>query len=171
MGWKSVKNHYRIDHFVHLQGGNLCIGSAYISDIIVVRPDGTVLKASAYADLHRYQSEIKADPATFQRLMHELDQFAASIPVHTCVDGQILTLQCEEPGWPNVTHDGQLMYDNTHFTDKAKCVKSAITEYDAGVSLTQRAITDAEAQLQSLRKEHAMYESYVAALKTLSTDA
>lgn len=172
MGWKNVKNHYRIEHFVHLRNGNLCIGSPYIPDIIVVQPDGTLLKVerSASADLQRYQNDIKADPATFQQLMQEPDQFDASITVYTYADGQILTQQCEEPGWPNVTHDGQLMYENTHFTDRAMCIEKAIRDYDAGISLTRRDITDSEARLQSLRGDLATFEDYVAALKALPND-
>lgn len=172
MGWKNVKNHYRVRHFVHLRDGNVCIGSAYIPDIIVVRPDGSLLKEdrSANPELQRYQNEIKADSATFQRLMQEPDQFAASIPVYTYADGQILTQQCEEPGWPNVTHDGQLMYENMHFTDRAMCIEKAIRDYDAGISLTRRDITDSEARLQSLRGDLATFEGYVAALKALPHD-
>lgn len=170
MGWKNVKNHYRIEHFVHLRDGNLCVGSAYIPDIIVVRPDGTLLKesGSAYADIRRYQSEIEADPATFERLMQEPDQFTASTPVYSFVDGQVLTLQCEEPGWPNVTHDGQLMYDNRYFIDRAKCIEKAIAEYDAGASMARRDIASAEAELRSSRNELTQFEGYAAALKALS---
>lgn len=169
MGWKNVKDHYRIRHFVHLRDGNICIGSAYIADIIVVRPDGTLLKEdrSSSPDLRRYQDEITADPATFQRLMQEPDQFSSSITVYTFADGQILAQQCEEPGWPNVTHDGHLMYDNSHFTDRSKCIQRAISEYDAGASLARRDIAAAEAELQSSRDELARCESFVAALKAL----
>lgn len=169
MGWKNVKEHYRIEHTVHLRDGNLCIGSGYLPENVVVAPDGRLLKTSvaASATFRRYETDIDADPATFRRLLHEPDTFTGAIPVYSYVDGEIVTLACEVLGWPNVTHDGQLMYENTHFADRTACIEKAISDYSAGVSLTRRDIADAEAQLQSARNDLARYEGFVAALKAL----
>lgn len=40
------------------------------------------------------------------------DTFTASIPVYSYEDGTIIEKLCEKPGSPNLTHDGDLMYDN-----------------------------------------------------------
>ena len=42
MGWKNVKEHYRIGHSVHVTEKGICIGSSYIPDIIIIAPDGTI---------------------------------------------------------------------------------------------------------------------------------
>jgi hypothetical protein len=168
MGWKNVKEHYRIKHFVHIRDGHLCIGSPYAPDIVVVTPEGVLIKRCIHGiteDIRRYQDEIDADAETFRRLMHTPDLFPVSMKVYTYADGRVIVQECDNPGWPNVTHDGQLMYENTHFTDKAKCVASAISDYAAGVSLTQRDILDTQAKLESLRQDLARYEEYIDALK------
>lgn len=59
---------------------------------------------------------INADPTAAAALLAKPDTFAASIPVYTWdASYAIVSHQCEELGWPNVTHDGALMYRNTFF--------------------------------------------------------
>lgn len=138
MGWKRVKEAYGIRHIVHVVGGNLQIGSPYISDLIVIAPDGSILKAydRDTGDLARYHDDISADPAKFARLFAEKDEFARSIPVYTYRTykrAEIIELECEEFGWPRVTHDGRLMYDNTYFLDRDKAIVAALKDAAAGV--------------------------------------
>lgn len=125
MGWKKVKEHYRIVHFVQITEAGVCIGSPYIHNIIVVGRNGQILKrhtGTSNDDLSRYQREIEADPALFASLLADADTFTSSVPVYTYVDDQIIEKFCEEPGWPNVTHDGQMMYDGDFQTEKEKAV-------------------------------------------------
>lgn len=128
MGWKNVKEHYQIKHAVRVTEQGICIGSPYIHDIIVIGQDGTITKAYRGAsndDLMRYQKEFHDDPETLKRLVREPDTFQTSIPVYTYMGGEIIEKQCEAPGWPNVTHDGEMMFDNTHSPVKAQVVKWA----------------------------------------------
>jgi len=36
MGWKNIKEHYRINHYVQVTEQGICIGSPYIHNIIVI---------------------------------------------------------------------------------------------------------------------------------------
>lgn len=162
MGWKNVKHAYRIRHIVHVTEQGVCIGSPYISDIIVIGLDGSILKrydrdgwATGQNDLARYQSELAADPARLQRLIAEPDHFEKSVPVFTYDGGRIIEKHCEEPGWPNVTHDGELMYDNRFSVDKAKVVEWAKTNADAGISMYARSIAQAREELSKLEQKEA----------------
>ena len=46
MGWKNVKEHYRIKHIVCTTQDGIAIGSPFIQDIIVIGHDGTMRKGS-----------------------------------------------------------------------------------------------------------------------------
>jgi len=40
MGWKNLKEHFRIGHIVQCRDGVILIGSGYVSDLIKVSLDG-----------------------------------------------------------------------------------------------------------------------------------
>lgn len=156
MGWKNIKEHYQIEHIVHVSEEGICIGSGYITDLIVVGQDGALKKRfneRSNADLLRYQSEMDADPELLKRLVQSQDSFVQSIPVYTYEDGSILEKFCEEPGWPNATHDGCLMYENTFSTDKDQVVAWAKRNAEAHVNSMRRIITQNENDLAEFRAE------------------
>lgn len=154
MGWKNVKDHYRIVHQVQVTEAGICIGSPYIHDIIVVSLDGRIVKEddrTLNGDLMRYQKEMKSDLGQLKELVISPDTFAASLPVYTYEGAKILEKQCEEPDWPNVTHDGLMMYENTFSTDRAKVVEWAKRNCLARIDSDRRYISEQEERLSSLR--------------------
>lgn len=168
MGWKNIKTHYQIGHMVHMNSSNnLCIGSGYISDIIVVSPKGEILKRYTWAsndDLGRYQREIEADPAKFRELLEAADTFTDAVTVYTYCGADILEKLCEAPGWPNITHDGCLMYDNTFSTDKTEIVARAKKEAALGVQFVRERIERIEKDLKESRADLSDLEHQVARL-------
>ena len=152
MGWKNIKEHYRISHFVQVAPKGICIGSPYIHDIIVIGMDGVIKKRYGVdrvvnPDLKRYQVEIDADISKFKELLKSEDKFDKSITVYTHNDGEILEKLCEELGWPNVTHDGEMMYDNEFSTDKLKVVKWAKEGEEAEIEFFNRKISETKERL------------------------
>ena len=122
MGWKSIKEKYNIKHTVAVYGDEgICIGSAYIHDLIRISFDGKLTKIydswSGNEDLKRYVTEMKVDEATseLKRLCQCEDTFGQLFPVYTFQNGRIVKKWCETYGWPNVTTDGSIMYENTFF--------------------------------------------------------
>lgn len=133
MGWKSVKDHYRIDHNVAVYPEKgICIGSPYIHDIIVIdAATGQITRR--WGEPHRgliarYLMEMDADPAKLAELVAQPDTFERSIPVYTYEGAEIVECFCEELGWPNVTHDGRMMHENTFTADRDQVVKWAARE-------------------------------------------
>lgn len=130
MGWKLLKDTFGITrHIVHVIDKGICIGSELCRDIVVIQAEtGQIIRMqpmfSDYIRVH-YQALHEAEPAEIARLIAEPDSFKVSIPVYTYDDGTIIEKSCETPGWPNVTHDGQLMYDNTFSTSKEKVIEWA----------------------------------------------
>jgi hypothetical protein len=163
MSWKNVKEHYRIGHFVH------CIGSGYVSEIIVIEPDGRLSKRydgrGGNEDLARYQQEMDADPVKLRELIAAPDTFTASIPVYTYEGGDVVEKQCEALGWPNVTHDGCMMYANTFSGDKAWIVAKAKENADIGIKWARERVEETEKKLIEARARLAEEEANRAKLE------
>ena len=128
MGWKKVKEHYGIKHIVQVDSRSdygkvpcILIGSPYISDIIVIRvSDAKILKhntSKRYINelLYDLQQRLDEDEknGTLKRLIDEQDTFERLLPVYNIQRRRIVKMYCESYGYPNVTTDGQLMYENT----------------------------------------------------------
>ena len=163
MGWKNVKEHYRIGHQVQVTKKGICIGSPYIHDLIVIGTDGVVKKrydgGGNNDDLHRYQREIDADPHKLRELVQSPDTFNDLKVVYTYDGGEIIEKQCEETGWPEVTCDGEMMYANTFSTEKEKVVSWAKRNADCGIKNFLEQINDAEKNLERLRTNLASEEA------------
>ncbi len=130
MGWKNVKEHYDIKHIVQVgvrreygDGPCIMIGSPFISDIIVIRvSDGKILKP--YNDrsslvLKTLQQRLDEDEkdGVLKALIDSEDTFGRLLPVYCIDDGRnIVKMWCEAYGYPNVTTEGMLMYENTFYS-------------------------------------------------------
>lgn len=144
MGWKNVKDHYKIKHIVSVTEKGICIGSPLVPELIIIDPEGVLctLYDGANKDLVRYQTEMMADPERLRTLVQAPDTFSRSVPVYTYEGGTIIKTVCEEPGWPNATHDGRLMYDNTFSTDKNQVIKWAQKNLSVSIRVAATQIQD-----------------------------
>jgi hypothetical protein len=156
MGWKSIKEHYRIGHQVRVSDGRIMIGSAYVPDLIRVEMDGRFswgnLGESDNDDLARYFREMKEDPAKLKELIDAPDCFEKSLPVFTYKGSEIIEKQCEEYGWPHVTHDGCMQYENLFHRDKMKVVGWAKESARSGIKYGKRNLDEAERRLAEVRQ-------------------
>ncbi len=176
MGWNNVKKHYRIGHIVQVTERGICIGSPYIPECIVIGLDGELkfaYKDRANDDLVRYQQEMDADPALLRRLVLEPDTFERALPVYTFQEAAILEKRCEAFSYPNVTHDGCLMYDNTFSHDRniviawakrdaALAIKhrlSRLEELEAQAAYTRKLVAQSQAVQAQLAKDFPASES------------
>ncbi len=172
MGWKNVKEHYGIKHFVQVQEKGICIGSAYIHDIIVIGPDGSLKKHDNHdcgnVELRRYMQELRADPDKLKQLVLSEDHFDSSVRVFTYDGGDIVEKLCEVPGWPNVTHDGEMMFDNTFSLDREEVRRWAVENAEAGVKIISERIEETK---QELRKMEDRLIEHHRDLQTLKADS
>jgi hypothetical protein len=156
MGFKLIKDHYNIPHIVHLRKGNLCIGSAYITEIIVVRPDGSFVKGETETfrneDLDRVRNAIAANRKLFVCAFAMPDDFEMVQPVFTVEDGRIRRYLCEQYGWPNTTTCGKLMYHNTFFETRKEAKRYALRDTSLGLKegfgVIARAFGDSTRQIK-----------------------
>lgn len=115
-------------------------------------------------DLARYQSEMDADPQLLRRLVETPDTFVRNVVLYTFREARIIEKLCEEPRWPNVTYDGELVYANMFSTDKQEIVLRAKTEAECEVRLRQQTIAQAERDLDEARQMLARIQKDLAAL-------
>lgn len=139
MGWKLIKEHYRIGHLVsfHADKG-LCIGSSYVHNLIVLNPEAKTINVgkraiSGNADLTRYYEEMTGDREKLWAMLEQPDTFERDLPVFTYEGGEVVQYLCESYGWPNVTHDGQMMYDNRFFKRRDEALKAGLRKAKARV--------------------------------------
>ncbi|WP_347990053.1 hypothetical protein [Methylomonas sp. AM2-LC] len=169
MGWKALKEHYKIGHNVHVTKKGICIGSGYINDIIVIDQNGSIIKrySGSNNELNRYQQEMEADLETLRQVIISDDEFnQPSITVYTYNECTIIEKQCEKLGWPNVTHDGVMMYDNTFSTDKDVIIATAKHNANCAIRIFREQIIEKEEDLMRTRK---LLLNYLAGLEKLES--
>lgn len=161
MGWKNIKDHYRIGHIVSVGEKGILVGSVYIHDLIVISHDGSSVEWGSIGrcdenrDLSWYYAEMKADPDRLKRLARTPDEFSKAIPVYTFEEetGRIVEAFCEEPGWPNVTHDGALMYENRFSTNREEVVRWARENLQAAIEYFQSRLKEEQERLETTRQQ------------------
>lgn len=162
MGIKKIKKHYRIDHIVQRHARGILVGSAYVGDLLVFSDEGALVERSSIGtrdeDLNRYVSEIEDDPALFAALLAEEDVFDKSLKVYTWEGADVVECLCEEYGWPNVTHDGALMYENTYFRSRKKAAEKAkidaalcVRQWERDLAQTEKRLTEVRGYLEESR--------------------
>jgi hypothetical protein len=162
MGWKNVKEHYGVVHIVQVTEDGICIGSPYIHDIIVIGLDGVVKKQddrTMNADLMRYQRDFAADPENLRSLVEAPDSFSEAIPVFTYDGADIIEKRCEALGWPNVTHDGLMMYENMFSANRDEVVEWAKKNCVASMRFWRERIEEQEKGVLASRAKLAGIEA------------
>lgn len=139
MGWKLLKDIYKIEHIVQAvydrkdKQNKIYIGSPYISDIIILSEDGKILKEYREHDndnLVRYMKEFKDDEEKLRRIVQTPDAWDETYnKTAYIVDYDCNIKEClyqGEIGYPNVTNEGELMYNNTAYDTYDKAYRSAL---------------------------------------------
>lgn len=154
MGWKNVKEAFDIKHNVIMEDGRIFIGSGFIHDLVSIDVDtGEIWENETFRNSLRenYPDLLKADPEKVRALILAPDTFKASIPVFTFQDGDIIECRCEEPGYPNVTHDGRMMYENRFSTDIQEVVRWAKNDLEIWSDNLDKHIQELQEKLDSAR--------------------
>ena len=127
MGWKTFKEYFGISHIVTADSEFIHIGSQFISSIVKInRASGELDYGDSKAFLLKsYPKLLDATQDNIKSVIDAEDHFAQSLPVWRVEQHGVSQFQCESYGWPNVTHDGQLMYENEFFDSES----GAITEF------------------------------------------
>lgn len=171
MGWKTLSDAFGIEkHIVCVTSNGICIGSGYVHDLATIDPATGILHESKTFNgfVAKHYPELgKATPDELLALIQADDTFTDSITVYTYQDGNIIEKLCEKPGWPNATHDGELMYENSFSTDRAKVIRWAKRDAELRVTHTERYLNQTKEQLATIERD---LESARAAAAKLEAD-
>lgn len=128
MGWKAFKEHFAITHILSVDGNTCYIGSPYVFNLVSVDMLSGARQVNRVLPdflVRHYPLLEAASDDLVVALFAQVDEFGPGVPVFSCVDGRIVEHRCETPGWPNVTHEGELMFNNEFFVERAKAVSRA----------------------------------------------
>jgi hypothetical protein len=168
MGWKTLKDAFGIQkHTVSVSDKGMCIGG-YVADLVTINTaTGTLVESTAFNGFlaRTYPELAKASPADLLVLIRADDTFSASITVYTYQDGDIVEKQCEEAGWPNVTFDGEIMYENTYSTDKQIVIGWAKRNARLEVSHTEECLARLHTQVAGAETDLMKSRGFVAKLE------
>lgn len=151
MGFKTFKEHFGIEnHIVSVDQGVIYIGSDFVSKLVGIdMQTGGVLVDDTFSSFlaQCYPEILNSTKEERLALIQIEDQFSQSIPVYTFCHGKIIEKQCEKPGYPNVTHDGEIMYQNMHYANKADAVEYARKDLHYRIENYKESVADLEAKL------------------------
>tara|TARA_R110001592_G_scaffold211135_2_gene462855 strand:- start:2044 stop:2580 length:537 start_codon:yes stop_codon:yes gene_type:complete len=170
MGVQLIKKHFSIEHIVHRIGDNIFIGSPYISQMLKFNLKGVLIEGADRLgrndELKGYVKNISANMNVFTELAKKPDPINNRVPIFCFAEDEVTIIEthCECAGWPNTTHEGQLMYENSHFADKEKAIRHGISNAKAGVSIFKRRMDELMREIEDATKEKAKYESAYAQL-------
>lgn len=154
MGWKAIKEAYGIEHIVCVTAKGICIGSGYVHDLAVIDPaSGTVRENNTFSGFlaKNYPGLAAASPDDILGHVQAEDSFAAALPVFTFEGASIIEKRCEALGWPNLTHDGDLMYENRYSADREVVIGWAKRSVELEAAHLTEAVSRAEEQLADLQ--------------------
>jgi len=159
MGWKNVRDYFGItQHRIEVEDGAICIGNGFIHDQIKISTStGAITTNRTFPELaeEKYPALCAAKPEELLKLIQSPDTFKANIPVYTFKDGEIIDCLCEEPGYPNLTHDGRLMHENRFSTDRNQVVAWAKRDLECWQKSLGQSIEKTEADLRKQKRQYA----------------
>lgn len=142
MGWKTVKDHYKIEHTVHIDKDKdgvkrLMIGSSLCHDLFSFSLEtgefvrgalGGIAEAKHRGMLWGDQIAADAKSGKLLELIDAADKFGKTVPAWTSDGSKIIEKRAEKLKWPECCTDGQMIYENTHFKTREQAEKRLVSE-------------------------------------------
>lgn len=147
-------------------GDYIAVGSPLCHDLIKV--DKSTMRLSYALDTFRKGREALKDSellaiwdglsrliesGELQSIIDGEDDKTGTVEIYKPENGTVTVKYAKTPGWPNSTTDGEMMYDNAHFTDYQEAVKEGIREHEAHAEFLKNKIEDLEADLLKAKED------------------
>ena len=107
------------------------------------------------------------DSGEIKNIIEGRDEIENPLPVFTVRDGKLVKSFTDQYGWPNITDDGYIMYENTHFKTEIEAINYGISEYEAGAKMVQRTIDERRKELKQFEERRSIYTLFVFELQEL----
>ncbi|MCK5611301.1 hypothetical protein KAR91_56045 [Candidatus Pacearchaeota archaeon] len=139
MGIKALKEHFKIEHAVQIDNGRICIGSPYIHDIISIGKDFSIGTCSSWSGRNELLNRNFKDlteasiSGELKKIIEEPDTYENLITIWKSYNGKVIKKQCEVFEWPEVTTDGEMIYENTFFKTRKEALKDCRIQEVSGL--------------------------------------
>jgi hypothetical protein len=142
------------DYTIQQDGEKIFIGGAYCNDLISVNMEtlemNTALnKGEGRAGLRNDELVMIWDKLTelikngeIRDIIEGKDEIENPLTVYTVQDGELKECITDEYGWPNVTDDGFLMYENQYFRRKEAAIQRGIYDLESQIISSKRLIDE-----------------------------
>lgn len=163
---RKLKEILNTGYIIHQTNDKICIASPYISDLISV--DKKTFKIKYALDtFNEGKSSVNngelldiwnkledlIQNGEFQDIINGNDELKNPIEIYYEEDGIIKTTYTDEYGYPNVTYDGYIIYNNIYFTDKLFCKNKAIKDYLESIETYNSYIQQQVKEVDNLTKK------------------
>ncbi|MBT0554284.1 hypothetical protein [Riemerella anatipestifer] len=132
MGIKKFKEHYDIKNLVYRTEEDIRIANPYTT-FITLKHDGEIIKKYNIDNDYwaKLQDTLITDygNGTLKKILQEPDEYEGDlIPVYGFINDKLIETYCEKIGYPNLTIEGYIAFENVFFTDKSKAIHEKIEE-------------------------------------------
>ncbi len=106
------------------------------------------LNSEIFYELNILQELI--DNEKIKDIIEGVDIIENSLPVYSIINGKIVESVTDDYNIPNVTIEGEIMHDHTHFPTPKQAIEYNIEEKKASISLLTRRVNDEEKKLEKV---------------------
>jgi hypothetical protein len=138
---------------IQQDGEKICIGGAYCNDLISVNMETLEMKTAVHIDEGR--AGLRSDELVMiwdkltelikngeiKDIIEGKDEIENPLTVYTVQNGELKECITDEYGWPNVTDDGFLMYENQYFRMKEAAIQRGICDLEYQM-ISSKKLTD-----------------------------
>lgn len=156
MGWKTLKERYRISHIVSADQDNIYIG--HINDFrlaSIQKATGSFARnedQSLIAEFYPALTEATDDDR--KAAIETPDRHLRNIAVFSIENGRIKTHRCDHAGFPNPTHDGLIQHPGTFTSDHDEAVAWAKWELGYHINRVKESIDNLESANRGAQPSH-----------------
>jgi hypothetical protein len=165
---------------VHFKDNSICIGSPMCSDLISL--DIKTFKMRYAMDtFNEGPSSLKnrelifisdkleelIDNGNINKIIQGQDKLDSPIPVYKIHEGNLIETFTDCYGYPNITIDGILMYDNEYFKTKEEAIQNGIEDNEYLIGSYNSRVKEKELEIARLNTDISVMEQYILKLKLL----
>lgn len=177
---RLLKKILETERTVHWSDGKVCIASSLCHDIISYNPETKVLRYALDAfgkgresirseelELIWDKMEKVISDGTINEIINGNDEIENPIPVFEAHYGEVFEELTDKIGWPNVTHTGKIMYNNTHFATREEAVRVSIKEAECAINNRLEMVEEYKSKLEKALKQIDDYRKKINSLTTV----
>lgn len=163
---------------------NICVGTSMCSRLITVNKKTLKLRY-AFDTFNKGRKSIDSkdllfvwdklteliDSGEIHDFISGYDEIEDKLPVFYIEDNKLIESYTDKYGWPNVTYDGVLMYNNTHFKDKNSALRYGIKDCAYTIKLLSEREVDLTKKLLEKRNLIGKYHEGLSSFKLLQKES